>query len=137
MLRLEVAELLAGDHVGHRAAGIRSRQQNRLAGIENRGGLSHKVNTAEHNDIRLDVGRLAREFQRIAREVGDVLHLTKLIVVGQDDGVPFSLQQLNLVMQSHGHSQITYHCRCGRMIAYGRRERKTKTGFDISRTNEK
>jgi len=86
MLRLEGAELLAGDHVGHRAAGIRGRQQHRLAGIEDRGGLSHKVDAAEHNDIRLDVGCLAGQLQRIAGEVSDVLHLPELVVVCQDNG---------------------------------------------------
>ena len=43
--------------------------------------------------------------------------LAKLVIVGQDDGAPFTLQSLNLVLQSHGHSQITYPCRYAGMLA--------------------
>ena len=43
--------------------------------------------------------RLARELQRVAGEVGDVLELGQLVVVGEDDGVALGGERPDLVAE--------------------------------------
>ncbi len=64
--------------------------------IENRGRLRHEVDAAEDDDIGVSSGGFLAQLQRIADEVGDVLHLAALVVMGEDDGVLllFKLQDL-------------------------------------------
>jgi hypothetical protein len=50
------------------------------------------VDAAEDDDIRRRLHRFLAQLQRIAHEVGDVLHLAALVVMGQDDGVSFLFQ---------------------------------------------
>ena len=96
VLRLELAELRARDHVRHRAAGRGVGDEHGLARVEDGGRLGHEVDAAEHDHVRLHRGGLARELERVAREVCDVLHLVALVVVGEDDGVAglFQLRDL-------------------------------------------
>ena len=65
----------------------RSGKQHRLLRRENRRGLGHEVHAAEDDDVGVGLGRLARETEGVADEIGDVLHLGALVVVGEDDGV--------------------------------------------------
>jgi hypothetical protein len=83
---LEFAQLVAGDHVGHGAAGAGVGQEDGLAGIQDGGGFGHEMHAAEHDDAGGDLGGLAGEFEGVAGEVGDVLHIGELVVVGEDDG---------------------------------------------------
>ena len=87
VLRLELAELRAREHVGHGAAGAGVGHEHRLAGIEDGGGLGHEMHAAEDDDVGVDFGGLAGEFEGVAGEVGDVLHVGHLVVVREDDGV--------------------------------------------------
>ena len=61
VLRLPGAQLVGGDRVGKRAAGLGVRDQHRLLGREDRGGLGHEVNAAEGDDVGVGGRRLARE----------------------------------------------------------------------------
>ena len=67
VLRLPGAQLVGGDRVGQRAAGVEVRDQHRLVGREDRGGLRHEVDAAEHDRVGAGLGRLAREPERVAR----------------------------------------------------------------------
>ena len=75
------AQLLGGDHVRQRAACLRVGDEHRLLGRQNRRGLGHEVDAAEHDGIGVGHRGAPTEFQRITDEVGDVLHLADLVVV--------------------------------------------------------
>jgi hypothetical protein len=62
-------------------------QQNELVRAEDRGRLGHEVDAAEDDDLGLGGGGLDAEFERVARQVGDVLDGRYLVVVGEDDGL--------------------------------------------------
>ena len=74
MLGFKSAQLIAGDHVGHGAAGAKVGNENGLFRIEDRRGFGHEENAAEHDHVGVDLGCAAREFQRIAGIVGHILH---------------------------------------------------------------
>ena len=48
------------------------------------------MDTAERDRVRIGRGRLAREPERVADEVRDILNLGNLVVVGEDHGAPRS-----------------------------------------------
>ncbi len=104
MLGLESAQLLAGDHVGHGAAGMFVRNDDGLAGIQNGRGFGHEMDAAEHDAFRIDLGGLAGEFKGVAVEVSDVLDVGQLVVVGQDDRLAFVLQFTDFIVDVHGKS---------------------------------
>src|SRR5680860_1483524 len=85
--RLPVAQLARGDRVGERAAGVEVGDQDRLLRREDRGRLGHEVDAAEGDRRGAGLGGLAREPERIAGVVGDVLHLGHLVVVGEGHAV--------------------------------------------------
>ncbi len=88
--------VLAGDGGGERAAGAQVRDQHGLVGIEDLRGLGHEVHAALHDDVGVDLRRLARELERIADEVGDaVVDFRRLVVVRQDDGVALLLERVD------------------------------------------
>ena len=47
--------------------------------------LGHEVHTAEDDVFGAGIGRLAREFQRVAAEIGVLKHLVALVVMAQDN----------------------------------------------------
>ena len=99
VLGLPGAQLVGGDRVGERAAGVEVGEQHRLVGRQDRGRLRHEVDAAEGDHVGLGVGRLAREAERVAHEVRHVLHLGHLVVVRQDHGVPLLRQRPDLALQ--------------------------------------
>ena len=49
--------------------------------------------------VRVGRRRLPREAERVADEVGHVLHVGELVVVGEEDGVPLAGELADLVVQ--------------------------------------
>ena len=87
VLGLPGAQLVGGQRIGQRAAGVGVRDQHGLLRRQDLRGLGHEVHAAEH-DGRLRRGRRdPGQGQRVADVVGDVLDLRHLVVVRQDDGV--------------------------------------------------
>ena len=70
-----------------------------LSGREDRRGLGHEVDAAE--DDRLGVGRggLPGQAQRVADEIGHVLHLGHLVVVREDHGVALARERADFVLE--------------------------------------
>jgi hypothetical protein len=101
MLRLQGPELLGVDHVRHRAAGVPGRQQHGLVGGEDLGRFGHEVDAAKDDHLRVGLRRLDAQLQGVADEIGNVLHLADLVVVGDDHRPAFPLQLLNPVNQFH------------------------------------
>ena len=99
VLGLPGAQLVGVDRVGQRAAGVEVGDQDRLLGREDRGGLGHEVDAAEGDHVGVGRGGLAREAERVADEVGDVLDLGHLVVVGEDDGVALGGERAHLLAE--------------------------------------
>ena len=97
MLRLPGAELVGVDGCGQRAAGLEVGQQHDLRRRQDRGGLGHEVDPAEDDHSGVGVGRLLGEPERVADEIGDVLHLGPLVVVREDHRVALVPQPLDPV----------------------------------------
>ena len=72
------------------------RQQHGLFRAEDLGRLGHEVDAAEDDQVRRGAARLHREPERIAGEIGDVLDLGDLVVVGEDDCVLLLTQAVDL-----------------------------------------
>ncbi len=58
VLRLELNQILAGDHIRHGASGIGVAQKNLLLRGKKLCGFRHKVHAAKHNDIGIGFCRL-------------------------------------------------------------------------------
>ena len=99
MLGLPAPQLVGGDRVGQRAAGAEIGDQDRLLGREDRRGLGHEVHAAERDDLGFGARAFAREAERVAHEVGDVLDLGPLVVVGEDDGVARACELADLGLE--------------------------------------
>ena len=99
VLGLPGAQLVGVDRVGERAAGVEVGDQHRLLGREDRGGLGHEVDAAEGDHVGVGGGRLAREAERVAHVVGDVLDLGQLVVVGEDHRVALGGERADLLAQ--------------------------------------
>ena len=100
VLGLPGAQLIGVDRLRERAAGAEVRDQHGLLGAEDRGGLGHEVNAAELDHLGIGLRRLAGEAERVADEVGHVLQLRQLIVVGEDDGVALGGERAHLLAQA-------------------------------------
>ena len=65
-----------------------------LSGIEDLRALGHEADAAEHDELRVGLGRELRENERVAEVVGHPLDVVNLVVVAEDDGVLLALQFL-------------------------------------------
>ncbi len=62
------------------------------------------MDAAEDDDVGVGLGRFARQAERVADEIGDVLHFGALVVVREDDGVAVAGEALDLGRQGNvGH----------------------------------
>ena len=86
--------VLGRDRVGERTAGAHVRDQHGLLRIEQLRRLGHEMDAGEHDDIGLDLGRLAGERQAVADDVGDAVEdLRRLVIMRQDHRVARLLQR--------------------------------------------
>ena len=99
VLRLPRAQRVRGDRVGERAARLGVGQQDRLLRREDRRRLGHEVHAAEDDRVGAGGRRLAREPERVAHVVGDVLDLGHLVVVRQDHGVALAREIAHLRLE--------------------------------------
>lgn len=72
------------------------RQQHHFGWREDCRGFRHEMHAAENNDLSFGFGRLAAQPQGVAHEIGNVLNLRALVVVREDDCIPFSREFLYL-----------------------------------------
>ena len=96
MLGLPGAELVGVDRLRERAAGTEVGDQHGLVGTEDRRSLGHEVDAAELDHLGVGGRRLPREAERVADEVGHVLELGELVVVGEDDRVALGRERPHL-----------------------------------------
>ena len=87
VLGLPGAQLVGGDRVGQRAAGVRVGDQHGLLGRQDLRRLGHEVDAGEDDRGGVAGRGDPGEGEGVAHVVGDVLDLRRLVVVRQDDGV--------------------------------------------------
>jgi hypothetical protein len=58
------------------------------------------MHAAKNNNLCIGLSGFLRKLQRISHEVGDILDLAALIVMGKDDGVTLFLQGKNFLFSS-------------------------------------
>ena len=97
VLGLPGAQLVGGDRVGQRAAGVRVGDQHGLLGREDLRRLGHEVHAGEDDRGGVAGRGDAGEGERVADVVGDVLDLRRLVVVRQEDGVLLGGEPADLV----------------------------------------
>jgi len=68
MLLFHSAQVISADQVGHRATGPEVGQQNFFIRSQNPGRFSHEMDTAENNEVGLDLGCFPAEFQGITNK---------------------------------------------------------------------
>jgi hypothetical protein len=64
------------------------------------------VDAAEADDVRRRLGRLLAELERVTHEVGEILDLRLLVVVGQEHGVALLLEPADLVLDLVGGRDV-------------------------------
>ena len=116
VLGLPLPQLLGGDRVGQRAAGVGIGQQDGLVRAQDRGRLGHEVDAAEGDHRGAGVGGGAGEAERVAHEVGHVLDLGHLVVVGQDHRVPLLGQRPDLALQRRNVLERQWCARTGERL---------------------
>ena len=102
MVRMGLAERL---ELGRRAAvleaaaGIHVGQHDDLVGRQDLGGLGHEADAAKGDHVGVGRLRLAAEIEAVADEVGNVLDLGRLVIMGEDDRVALLAQPVDLGAQ--------------------------------------
>ncbi len=81
------------------AARVHVRQDHGLVRREDLRGLRHEAHAAKGDHLRVRLRRLARELERIAHEVRQILNLRLLIIMGEDDRVALLAQSIDLAEQ--------------------------------------
>ena len=78
--------LLEIRHVGHRATSRQIRQDGDLFRPRNNvGHFSHEVHATKNNIFGFGIGRLARQFQRVTREISVFEYFIALVVMAEND----------------------------------------------------
>ena len=101
VLGFPCAQLVGVDGSGKGTPSLEVGEQHTLLRGEHGCRLSHEMHAAENDDIRFRFGGLLGETKGIADEVRRVLHVAHLVIVGQDNGVPLSLERSYLVCKRH------------------------------------
>jgi hypothetical protein len=96
MLGAEGGELFGRAAVFQAATGVHVRQHDDLVGRQDLGGLRHEAHAAKGDHIGVGLGRLARQVEAVADEIGQVLQLGLLIVVRKNHGVALLAQPVDL-----------------------------------------
>ena len=99
VLCLPFSQLLGIDRRRQRASCRKVGKKHSFLGRQHRCRLGHEVDAAEHDHVRLRLRRFAAQSQRIADEIGDVLHFRSLIIMRENHRVARSRQGLDLFLQ--------------------------------------
>jgi hypothetical protein len=99
MLRAERGELVGRAGILQAAPGVEIGQHHDLFGAEDLGRFGHELDPAKGDHFGIGGRRLARQFQRIADEIGQVLDFGLLVIVRQDHGLALLAQAVDLRAQ--------------------------------------
>ena len=95
----ESAEFLRRAGVLEAAPRVHVGQDHGLLGREDLGGVGHELDPAKGDHVRVRRCRLAREFEAVAHEVGDVLDVGRLVIMREDHRVALLAQAVDLGQQ--------------------------------------
>ncbi len=87
IFRLESGECSGIARLGERAASLGIRYKHLFVGREHLSGLRHEVYAGEQDDVSIGILRLYRQRQRVAEEIGRLLHFGRRIVMGEYYGI--------------------------------------------------
>src|SRR2546422_910086 len=87
---------------GERAPRVRVGDEHALVGVRDRRGLGHEVHAADHEHGRVQLRGTARHLQRVGDDVGEVLDLRTLVIVGEDGRPAFQLERADLGQKGRG-----------------------------------
>ena len=109
-LRLERARAGAGAAIGQAATGPEVGQEDPLVGVEHLGRLGHEVDPAEDDGPGVNPGRRPGQLEAVAGDVGQLLDLAFLVIMGQDRGVLALLEGEDLVVDvGHGGLFLVFY----------------------------
>ena len=89
-------ELVGRAAVLERAAGVHVGQDDDLFRRQDLRRLGHETHAAKGDDLGVGGGRLARQVEAVADEIGEVLDFRLLVIMGEDDRVALLLQARDL-----------------------------------------
>ncbi len=78
-----------------RTSGLGVWNQHSAGRSQNLGHFAHEAHAAKDDDVGLGSGGLARQIEGIAHEIGKILDLALLIVMGENHGVAFTAQTVD------------------------------------------
>jgi hypothetical protein len=96
MRRAERRELVGRAAVLEAAAGVHVGQDDDLFGRQDLRRLGHEAHAAEGDHLGVGRRRLARQIEAVADEIGEVLDLGLLVIMGEDDRVALLLEARDL-----------------------------------------
>ena len=83
--------------VGERAAGVHVRDEHDASRVQDLCRLRHKVHTAKDDHIGVGVSSRLGQLQRVPDEVGEILNVRILVVVGENHRIALNLECLDFV----------------------------------------
>ncbi len=96
MRRAEGGELVGRAAVLEAAAGVHVGQDHDLLGRQDLRRLGHEADAAKGDHVGVGLRRLARQIEAVADEIGEVLDLRLLVIMGEDHRVALALQPIDL-----------------------------------------
>ena len=93
MRRAERRELVGRAAVLKAAAGVHVGQDDDLLGRQDLRGLGHEADAAKGDDVGVGRLRLARQIEAVADEIGEVLDVRLLVIMGEDDGIALAFSR--------------------------------------------
>ena len=102
MIVKECLQFFSGAGIGQRATSLHVGNNDGLRGVQDLCGLTHEVNPAKDNHVGTRLGGLDAQAERVSHEVGHVLDLFDLVVMGEDDGIPLAFESQDLCREIGG-----------------------------------
>ena len=108
----------AGEVVGRagflqRAAGVGIGQHHRFVGAQDLRHLGHEADPGKNDHIGVRGRGPAGQVEGIADEIGQILNLPVLVIMGQDDGVLLTLEAVDLGPRVQGRIKVRFPQRLG------------------------
>src|SRR5690606_1868872 len=99
MLGAKALELFGGAAVLEAASRVHVGQHDYLFRAQYLRRLGHELDAAKSDHVGVGVCRLARQLQRIADKIGEILNLGLLVIMREDHGVSVLAQPVDLSAQ--------------------------------------
>ena len=95
----ELGQILGAARIGERAPRLGVGDQHLTIGAEHLCGLGHKVNTGKEDHTSVGLCRLDSQRERVAYEVGHLLHFGCGVVVSEDHSLLLGFECCDLLSE--------------------------------------